>query len=81
MIHPPCYALIESRQQLMLLNLPVAERWLRQAQLSPSEDGLRPQPLLIPIKLTLNKTRWLPAYATSRCWSKWGWICSRIMGV
>lgn len=55
MIHPPCYALIESRQQLMLLNLPVAERWLRQAQLSPSEDGLRPQPLLIPIKLTLNK--------------------------
>ncbi|WP_454877370.1 DNA mismatch repair endonuclease MutL [Serratia inhibens] len=55
MIHPPCYALIESRQRLMLLNLPVAERWLRQAQLSPSEDGLRPQPLLIPIKLTLNK--------------------------
>jgi len=55
MIHPPCYALIESSQQLMLLNLPVAERWLRQAQLSPSEEGLRPQPLLIPIKLTLNK--------------------------
>lgn len=55
MIHPPCYALIENRQQLMLLNLPVAERWLRQAQLSPSPEGLRPQPLLIPIKLTLNK--------------------------
>ncbi|MFS7184521.1 DNA mismatch repair endonuclease MutL [Serratia proteamaculans] len=55
MIHPPCYALIEKRQQLMLLNLPVAERWLRQAQLNPSPEGLRPQPLLIPIKLTLNK--------------------------
>ncbi|MFS7243866.1 DNA mismatch repair endonuclease MutL [Serratia proteamaculans] len=55
MIHPPCYALIENRQQLMLLNLSVAERWLRQAQLNPSPEGLRPQPLLIPIKLTLNK--------------------------
>ena len=55
MIHPPCFALIERRQQLMLLNLPVAERWLRQAQLNPAEEGLRPQPLLIPIKLTLNK--------------------------
>jgi DNA mismatch repair protein MutL len=55
MIHPPCYALIENRQQLMLLNLSVAERWLRQAQLNPSEEGLRPQPLLIPIKLTLSK--------------------------
>ncbi|CAI1011844.1 DNA mismatch repair endonuclease MutL [Serratia grimesii] len=55
MIHSPCYALIENRQQLMLLNLPVAERWLRQAQLNPSEEGLRPQPLLIPIKLTLSK--------------------------
>lgn len=55
MIHPPCYALIENCQQLMLLNLPVAERWLRQAQLNPSEEGLRPQPLLIPIKLALSK--------------------------
>ncbi|CAI1831903.1 DNA mismatch repair endonuclease MutL [Serratia quinivorans] len=55
MIYPPCYALIENGQQLMLLNLPVAERWLRQAQLNPSQEGLRPQPLLIPIKLTLNK--------------------------
>lgn len=29
MIHPPCYALIEQRQQPALLNLMVAERWLR----------------------------------------------------
>jgi DNA mismatch repair protein MutL len=55
MIYPPSYALVEQRQQLALLNLTMAERWLRQAQLCPPEEGLRPQPLLIPIKLTLNK--------------------------
>ncbi|MEX3004934.1 DNA mismatch repair endonuclease MutL [Serratia fonticola] len=55
MICPPSYALVEQRQQLALLNLIMAERWLRQAQLCPPEEGLRPQPLLIPIKLTLNK--------------------------
>ncbi|MBC3251480.1 MAG: DNA mismatch repair endonuclease MutL [Pseudomonadota bacterium] len=55
MICPPSYALVEQRQQLALLNLTMAERWLRQAQLCPPEEGLRPQPLLIPIKLTLNK--------------------------
>ena len=55
MIHPPCYALIEQRQQPALLNLTVAERWLRQAQLNPPTEGLRPQPLLIPVKLTLDK--------------------------
>ncbi|MCS3406072.1 DNA mismatch repair endonuclease MutL [Serratia sp. AKBS12] len=54
MVYPPCYALLEQRQQLALLNLPVAERWLRQAQLNPPEEGLRPQPLLIPLKLTLR---------------------------
>ncbi|MGL5386003.1 MAG: DNA mismatch repair endonuclease MutL [Enterobacterales bacterium] len=55
MICPPSYALVEQRQQLALLNLTMAERWLRQAQLCPPVEGLRPQPLLIPIKLTLNK--------------------------
>lgn len=55
MICPPSYALVEQRQQLALLNLTMAERWLRQAQLCPPEEGLRPQPLLIPIKLTLKK--------------------------
>lgn len=55
MIYPPSYALVEQRQQLALLNLTMAERWLRQAQLCPPEEGLRPQPLLIPIKLTLTK--------------------------
>ncbi|QHA86953.1 DNA mismatch repair endonuclease MutL [Serratia rhizosphaerae] len=55
MVYPPCYALMEQQQHLSLLNLPVAERWLRQAQLTPPEEGLRPQPLLIPVKLTLEK--------------------------
>lgn len=55
MIYPPCYALLERQQQPALLNLPAAERWLRQTQLNPAEEGLRPQPLLIPIKLTLSK--------------------------
>lgn len=55
MIYPPSYALVEQRQQLALLNLTIAERWLRQTQLSPLDERLRSQPLLIPIRLTLNK--------------------------
>ncbi|MGL4486766.1 MAG: DNA mismatch repair endonuclease MutL [Yersinia sp. (in: enterobacteria)] len=51
----PCYALIEYKQSVALLALPVAERCLKQAQLTPPPEGLRPQPLLIPLKLTLNK--------------------------
>lgn len=54
MIHPPCYALINWENQPALLNLMVAERWLRQTQLNPPEEGLRSQPLLVPIKLTLS---------------------------
>lgn len=57
MIHPPCYALIDwqHQPQPVLLNLLVAERWLRQTQLNPPEEGLRSQPLLVPIKLILSK--------------------------
>ncbi|EPZ8124249.1 DNA mismatch repair endonuclease MutL [Yersinia enterocolitica] len=51
----PCYALIEYKQGIALLELTVAERWLKQAQLNPPAEGLRPQPLLIPLKLTLDK--------------------------
>ncbi|HEN3620118.1 TPA: DNA mismatch repair endonuclease MutL [Yersinia enterocolitica] len=54
-IFPPCYALIEYKQGIALLELTVAERWLKQAQLNPPAQGLRPQPLLIPLKLTLDK--------------------------
>ncbi|MDF2914988.1 MAG: mismatch repair endonuclease MutL [Pantoea agglomerans] len=40
-------------QKLMLMALPVAARWLKQAQLEPGEEGLKPQPLLIPVRLKI----------------------------
>ena len=49
------FALLERGQKIMLLSLPVAERWLKTAQLTPTSEGLKPQPLLIPVKLTLSK--------------------------
>lgn len=45
------YALLERGETLQLLSLPVAARWLKQAQLQPGEEGLKPQPLLIPVRL------------------------------
>ncbi|MDZ7277128.1 DNA mismatch repair endonuclease MutL [Pantoea eucrina] len=45
------YALLERGNQLQLLSLAVAARWLKQAQLMPGEEGLKPQPLLIPVRL------------------------------
>lgn len=47
------YALLEQDQKLMLMALPVAARWLKQAQLEPGEEGLKPQPLLIPVRLKI----------------------------
>ncbi len=47
-------ALLERDGALMLLSLPVAERWLRQAQLTPGSERLRAQPLLIPVRLQLQ---------------------------
>lgn len=49
------YAVVEARQGLALINLLVAERWLKQAQLDPGEEGLKPQPLLIPVRLKMDK--------------------------
>ncbi len=54
MIHAGRFALVEHPRGVALLALDVAERCLREAQLTPGEEGLRPQPLLIPVKLTLN---------------------------
>ncbi|MBS9428126.1 DNA mismatch repair endonuclease MutL [Photorhabdus akhurstii] len=54
-IYSSYYALIESPLGIGLLSLPVAERWLRRAQLTPTEQGLKSQPLLIPLKLALSK--------------------------
>ncbi|MER1974750.1 DNA mismatch repair endonuclease MutL [Pseudocitrobacter faecalis] len=50
-IVPPCYALLERGGKLSLLALPVAERWLRLAQLTPGETPICAQPLLIPLRL------------------------------
>ena len=44
-------ALLERSGKLSLLSLPVAERWLRQAQLTPGEGTVCAQPLLIPLRL------------------------------
>ncbi|AOM41567.1 DNA mismatch repair endonuclease MutL [Xenorhabdus hominickii] len=54
-IYAGYYALTESLLGIGLLSLPVAERWLKQAQLTPGEQGLKSQPLLIPLKLALNQ--------------------------
>ncbi|MEM6051600.1 DNA mismatch repair endonuclease MutL [Erwinia sp. P7711] len=50
-----CYAVVEAQERLALINLPVAERWLKQAQLEPGVEGLKPQPLLIPVRLKMEK--------------------------
>lgn len=47
-------ALLERDGQLSLLALPVAERWLRQAQLSSEHSPVRAQPLLIPLRLKVT---------------------------
>ncbi len=47
------YALLERGSALQLLSLAVAARWLKQAQLQPGEEGLKPQPLLIPVRLKI----------------------------
>ncbi|MFP2467025.1 DNA mismatch repair endonuclease MutL [Pseudescherichia vulneris] len=47
-------ALLERDGQLSLLALPVAERWLRQAQLSSEHSPVCAQPLLIPLRLKVT---------------------------
>ncbi|WP_436858049.1 DNA mismatch repair endonuclease MutL [Citrobacter tructae] len=47
-------ALLERDGQIQLLSLPVAERWLRQAQLTPGEGQVCAQPLLIPLRLKVT---------------------------
>ncbi|MGL5701371.1 MAG: DNA mismatch repair endonuclease MutL, partial [Kluyvera sp.] len=49
-----------------LLSLPVAERWLRQAQLTPGEATICAQPLLIPLRLKVTDgERWVLQEAQS----------------
>lgn len=47
-------ALLERDGQLSLLALPVAERWLKQAQLTPGKTPVCAQPLLIPVRLSVS---------------------------
>ncbi|AKJ41025.1 DNA mismatch repair endonuclease MutL [Pragia fontium] len=49
------YAILERGASLMLLALPIAEHYLRQVQLLPVAEPLKPQPLLIPLVLTLGE--------------------------
>jgi len=52
-IAPDC-ALLERGGHLSLLALPVAERWLKQAQLTPGKTPVCAQPLLIPVRLSIS---------------------------
>lgn len=54
-VFPPSFALVEYQHGLAMVSLTHAERYLKRAQLLPSEQGLRPQPLLIPQRLTVEK--------------------------
>ncbi len=47
-------ALLERDGKLMLLALSVAERYLKQAQLSPHDEAPCAQPLLIPVRLKIS---------------------------
>ena len=42
------------RKIALLLALPVAERWLRQAQLTPGAEAVCAQPLLIPLRIKVS---------------------------
>lgn len=48
------YALLERDGGLALFALSVAERWLKRAQLTPSDEKLCAQPLLIPVRLKMD---------------------------
>ncbi|MEX9821432.1 DNA mismatch repair endonuclease MutL [Providencia vermicola] len=53
-IYAKNFALIESSLGLILLSLTEANYLLKLAQLSPKGEALKPQPLLIPLKLSLS---------------------------
>lgn len=63
----PDAALLERDGHLALLSLPVAERWLKQAQLAPGPQQACAQPLLIPvrIKISAHETQIIQRYQTA----------------
>lgn len=50
----PDMALLEREGKIFLLALPVAERWLKQVQLTPGQNVACAQPLLIPVRLKIS---------------------------
>ncbi|PWW01072.1 DNA mismatch repair endonuclease MutL [Mangrovibacter plantisponsor] len=50
----PDMVLLERRSGICLMALPVAQRWLRRAQLMPGQEKACAQPLLIPVRLKLD---------------------------
>lgn len=54
-LHPDI-AVLERDNQLAVLSLSIAERWLKQAQMMPSATGeVKPQPLLIPLRIKASE--------------------------
>src|SRR5699024_2544807 len=53
-LYPPCYALIETDAGIALFSLSKASHYLRCQQLIPGEQGLKPQPLMIPLQMALS---------------------------
>lgn len=53
-LYPPGYALIETDAGIALFSLRKATYYLRCQQLLPGKQGLKAQPLMIPLQITLN---------------------------
>lgn len=53
-LYPPCYALIETDAGIALFSLSKASHYLRCQQLIPGEQGLKSQPLMIPLQMALS---------------------------
>ncbi|SFN04066.1 DNA mismatch repair protein MutL [Izhakiella capsodis] len=49
------WALLEHNDGLRLMSLAAASRWLKEKQLDPANGALKAQPLLIPVRLKLDK--------------------------
>lgn len=66
------YALVEQEGRLHLLSLRVAERWLRQAQLTPGKNEICAQPLLIPLRLKVASSEMAALNAAQALLAKLG---------
>lgn len=64
-------ALLEHAGTIQLLSLPVAERWLRQAQLTPGQSPVCAQPLLIPLRLKVSADEKAALQKPNLCWENW----------